>query len=296
MKNNRLFGIIYLLLSNDTIKAKDLAKYFEVSTRTIYRDIKTLSKFNIPVYMSKGKKGGISLLDNFKFDKTLLTDKEQNQILFSLQGINKLNISNDDLLTKMKSIFSKNAETWFDVDFSVWGNSIEYQQSFEIIKTAIITQKVIKFDYFNSYGTYTKREVDPLKLYFKYNSWYLYSFDRDKKDNRLFKITRIKKVTLTNQQFEKCYPKEPKVVKKPPQLIKIVLKIHKDLSYRVYDEFEQTSITKLENGDFMISLELPLNDWVYGYILSFGEHVKVIEPTYLKDQIIDKLKKSLDNY
>ncbi|MEI3402409.1 MAG: HTH domain-containing protein [Clostridia bacterium] len=82
MKTNRLFGIIYLLLSKNTMTAKELAEYFEVSTRTIYRDIELLSELNIPIYMSKGKNGGISLLENYKFDKSLLTNEEQNQILF----------------------------------------------------------------------------------------------------------------------------------------------------------------------------------------------------------------------
>ncbi len=68
--------------------AKELSEYFEVSTRTIYRDIELLSELNIPIYMSKGKNGGIFLLENYKFDKSLLTNEEQNQILFSLQGIN----------------------------------------------------------------------------------------------------------------------------------------------------------------------------------------------------------------
>lgn len=296
MKNNRLFGIVYLLLSNNTVTAKSLAQYFEVSVRTIYRDIETLSELNIPIYMHKGKNGGISLLDNYKFDKTLLTDKEQNQILFSLQGINKLNISDDSLLKKMKTIFSKNDENWFEVDFSVWGNSNIYKKNFEIIKTAIINKNVIKFDYFSSYGSCTNREVEPLKLYFKYNSWYLYSFDRHKKDYRLFKIMRIKKVVLTNESFERVIIEESQILNDPPKIIKIVLKINKELSYRVYDEFEETNITKLENGDFIVSLELPLNDWVYGYILSFGEHIKVLEPTDIRDKIIDKLKKNLDNY
>ena len=104
MKNNRLFGIIYLLLSKETMTANELSEYFEVSTRTIYRDIETLSELNIPIYMSKGKNGGIHLLNNYKLDKTLLTDQEQNQILFSLQGVNKLQIDQDHIYEKLKTL------------------------------------------------------------------------------------------------------------------------------------------------------------------------------------------------
>lgn len=107
MKNNRLFGIIYILLSKKMITAKELADYFEVSTRTIYRDVETLSLLDIPIYMSKGKNGGISLLENYKFDKTLLTDDEQKSILFSLQEISGLNINDNSLYEKLKTVFNK---------------------------------------------------------------------------------------------------------------------------------------------------------------------------------------------
>lgn len=123
MKNNRLFGIIYLLLSNDSMTANELANYFEVSTRTIYRDIESLSELNIPIYMNKGKNGGICLLENYKFDKSLLTDEEQRQILFSLQGINKLQVNNDQIYQKMKNIFFKNDDNCFDCfNVSIWNN------------------------------------------------------------------------------------------------------------------------------------------------------------------------------
>ena len=105
MKNERLFGIIYILLSKGTVTAKELAEYFEVSTRTIYRDIDTLSSLHIPIYMSKGKNGGISLLDNYKLDKMLLTDDEQKDILFSIDGMNK--ITNNQLFYKIKTFFDK---------------------------------------------------------------------------------------------------------------------------------------------------------------------------------------------
>lgn len=294
MKNNRLFGIIYLLLSNDTMTAKTLANYFEVSIRTIYRDIEALSQLNIPIYMTKGKNGGISLLDNYKFDKFLLSDEEQNQILFSLQGINKLQIDTNKTYDKLKNIFSKNEDNWFEVDFSVWGKSDSHKQNFEIIKNAIINKNVIEFLYFNSYGKNTKRKVEPLKLLFKYNSWYLYGFDKEKQDYRLFKIMRIKQLKCLDDTFERIpvYLKLEEEIK----TIKLVLEIDKELAYRVYDEFEESAITKLDNGNFIVSVEYPFNDWIYGYILSFKDHIKVLEPEIVRNEIKNILEKSLKKY
>ncbi len=123
MKNNRLFGIIYILMLKKTVTAKELAERFEVSVRTIYRDIELLSSMNVPVYMTKGKNGGISLLDGYKLDKAMFTEEEQNQILFALQGFNKLSANDIAVFDKMKAVFDKDNKNWIDIDFTVWGKS-----------------------------------------------------------------------------------------------------------------------------------------------------------------------------
>lgn len=296
MKNNRLFGIIYLLLSKDKMTSKELADYFEVSVRTIYRDIETLSELNIPIYMSKGKNGGIKLLDNYKFDKTLLTEEEQREILFSLEGINKIQIDNKNIYDKLSNIFSNNDENWFEVDFSVWDNSNSHKKTFETIKKAIINKNVLKFSYFSSYGTNTLRKVEPLKLYFRYNSWYLCAFDIAKNDYRFFKLMRIKDLKTLDEKFERAININLHYEDKIPKLVKLILEIDKSLAYRVYDEFSEENIEILDNGNFKVTTEFPFNDWVYGYILSFGENIKVLEPLYIKEEIINRLKKSIENY
>lgn len=296
MKINRLFGIIYLLLDNDTMTAKELSEYFEVSTRTIYRDIESLSEINIPIYMSKGKNGGIRLLDHYKFDKSLLTDEEQNQILFSLQGIHQLQGNTNDIYEKLKNIFSKDDTSWFEVDFSVWGHSNVHKANFEIIKNSIINKTIIKFCYFNSYGKHSQRKVEPYKLCFKYNSWYLYGIDSDKNTERFFKLMRMKNVKATNESFEKTVPVPIKREEHAPKMIQLVLQIDKELSYRVYDEFDEADIQISENKDFIVTTEYPFTDWIYSYILSFGEHIKVLAPEMIKNEIINKLKNNLNQY
>ncbi len=295
MKQNRLFGIIYLLLSKNTMTAKELSEYFEVSTRTIYRDIELLSELNIPIYMSKGKNGGIFLLENYKFDKSLLTNEEQNQILFSLQGMNKLQIDHNNIYEKLRNMFSKEDESWFEVDFSTWNKSDTHNQVFNLIKDAILNKNVVEFSYFNSYGKTAKRKVEPLKLYFRYNSWYLYGFDQEKKDYRFFKLMRIKNFKTLSQNFERVADIDFDRKDQLPKMVKLVMEIDKCLAYRIYDEFDESEITELGNI-FLVKTKFPLNDWVYGYILSFGEHIKVLEPAFVKKEIIDKLNKSIDNY
>ena len=296
MQINRLFEIVYILLERKTITAKELAERFEESTRTIYRDIEILSQAKIPVYANKGNGGGIGLLEDYVLDKSMLSEEEQNQILFALQSMEK--ISNQDeknILEKMSSIFNKIKTNWIDVDFSDWGINGEQDQTFNLIRNAILKHNVIEFVYYNSYGEEKKRQAEPLQIYFKDKSWYLKAYCRLKQDYRLFKISRMKDIKLLNETFERELP-QIKENKFDYKTIQLELEISKDMSYRVYDEFKREDIIKNKNGDFIVKVEFPENDWVYGYILSFGENVKVLSPGYVKSIIKEKLQKSLKNY
>jgi len=296
MKSNRLFGILYLLLVKKRVTASELADYFEVSVRTIYRDIETLSSYEIPIYMSKGKNGGITLLETYTLDKILLTEKEQKEILFSVQAMDELNCNNNKLLDKMKAIFKNEEKNFIDVDFGIWENSLEHQQNFNTIKKAIIEKRKITFTYFNSYGEISDRNVEPLQLQFQYNSWYLLGYDTNKNDYRFFKLMRIDSIMLLEEQFSRTIPDKKIDFESLTNKTKITLEIKKELSYRVYDEFDTSSITKLENGDFIVQMEVPLNDWVYGYLLSFGENIKVISPEDVKRIVKEKVEKMIINY
>ena len=293
--NNRLFEIVYILLQKKKTTAKELADRFEVSTRTIYRDIETLSTANIPIYASKGKDGGIGLLDEYVLNKTILSEEEQNQILFALQGMKKVKGQDEkDILEKLSILFNKKINDWIKIDFSNWGN-IEEEQ-FDMIKSAILNKQLVQFTYYNSNGEESKRTVEPLQIWFKDKSWYLVSYCKLKQDYRIFKIARIKEVKMLQEHFERELPKEEENEKHNLKMIELELEINKAMTYRVYDEFESKEITKKQDGNFMIKVKYPENEWVYGYILSFGEHAKVLSPDYAKNIIKDKLQKTLKNY
>lgn len=296
MQINRLFEIVYILLEKRTITAKELADRFEVSTRTIYRDIDILSQANIPIYTTKGKTGGICILDDYVLNKSILSEEEQNQILFALQSMDKITNKNEkNILEKMSTIFNKSKTNWIEVDFSDWGTNGEIDNRFNIIKEAILKQKVLEFTYYNTYGQETKRKVEPLQIYFKDKAWYLKSYSIDKQDYRLFKISRMKDIQVIDETFER---EIPNIIEKKLDIktVTLELEISKEMSYRVYDEFKKEEITIKENGDFYVKVTYPENDWVYGNILSYGEYIKIISPQYVKDIIKNKLQKSLNNY
>ena len=293
--NNRLFEIVYILMQKKKTTAKELADRFEVSTRTIYRDIETLSTANIPIYASKGKDGGIGLLDEYVLNKTILSEEEQNQILFALQGMKKVKGQDEkDILEKLSILFNKKINDWIKIDFSNWGNIQE--ERFDIIKSAILNKQLVQFIYYNSNGEENNRIVEPLQIWFKDKSWYLISYCKLKEDYRIFKIARIKEIKILEEHFERELPKEEEKEKHNFKMIELELEINKAMTYRVYDEFESKEITKKEDGNFIIKVKYPENEWVYGYILSFGEYAKVLNPGYAKNIIKDKLQRTLKNY
>ncbi len=295
--NNRLFEIVYILMQKKKVTAKELADRFEVSTRTIYRDIERLSRANIPVYMAKGKEGGIGLLDEYVLNKTILSEEEQNQILFALQGMKKVRGKDEkDILEKLSIVFNKEINDWIRIDFSNWSKGNGQENRFELVKSAILKEKIIEFTYYNSNGEVSKRKVEPLQIWFKDKSWYLIAYCKMKQDYRIFKIARIKEIKILEEHFERELPKEKKEEKHNFKNILLELEISKEMTYRVYDEFENSEISKKEDGNFIVKVEYPENEWVYGYILSFGEHIKVLSPNSAKSIIKDKLEKTLKNY
>lgn len=298
MQINRLFEIVYILLDKKIITAKELAERFEVSVRTIYRDIDVLSQAGIPIYMSKGKGGGISLLDNFVLNKSLLSDNEQNEILAALQGLNAVHYPEvDNVIAKLGLLFDKEDYNWIDVDFSHWGET--NRNKFNLIKTAIINKRVISFDYSSSYGLSSSRRVEPIQLWFKDKTWYLKSYCLSKEDFRIFKLTRMKEVRVTDISFQKRPDRESSFDARRDENFRTVnFKLHldKSVAYRVYDEFNENCIRQNPDGSFEVTASYPESDWVYGYILSFGNAAKVIEPEYVRNIIIDRLEQTLKQY
>lgn len=297
MQINRLFEIVYTLLNKQSITAKELAEHFEVSTRTIYRDVEILSYSGIPIYMSKGRGGGISLLPNFVLNKTLLTEQEKNNLITSLKAMNSLNPENHQgVIQKLSSLFGKSPEDWVEVDFSTWSKSNKENHNFDLAKKATLEKRLLSFDYANAKGEKSMRTIEPLKLCFKNSAWYIYGYCLNKNDMRFFKLSRIKNISLLEEHFVRPVPQ--KVFQEQTDFydesVKLKLKISKEMSHRVFDEFE---IYKLQDdGSLIAEIDYPVGSWLNQYIFSFGCHCTVLEPEYLKQEIKEELEKTLKNY
>lgn len=300
MQINRLFEIIYILLDKKRVTAQELAEHFEVSPRTIYRDIEILSGAGVPVYMSKGKGGGISLLSEFVLNKAVITEKEKEEILSSLKAMGTVGLEEDTVLRKLNSLFgrleSSNTD-WIEVDFGAWSDGKREADLFQTLKRAIISRKVIQFSYASVKGQILERKVEPLRLCFKGEAWYLYGYCRERRDYRFFKLKRIRGLEETKEVFNRecieSVPDKQKNVYKA-KMVDLKLKIQREAAYRVYDEFEKYE--QLEEGSFLVEMKLPDNAWLMYYIFSFGRNVEVIEPVNIRNRVQTELKKMLEKY
>lgn len=301
MKINRLTEIIVTLLNKDIVTAKELADKFSVSTRTIYRDIEELSLSGIPVYMTKGKNGGISLLEEYSVNKAILSAKDKQSLIVALKMLEATNYPEiNSVINKIGFMLNKEElSNWIDIDFSRWGSDFNENDKFNQIKMAILNNKAIKFSYINSYGNYSIRIIEPMKLIYKGQTWYLYGFCRLKKEARIFRITRIKDLVVKNENFIRRNIKDINTTPSKQMIENVVnlkLKFRKDVLYRIFDDFDQDKIIDNQDGTYDVSIKFPENEWLYGYILSFGNSVEVIEPKYIRDIVLNKMKETIKLY
>ena len=291
MHESRLFKIVYHLLNKGHATASELAEKLEVSVRTIYRDIEALSEAGIPVDAETGRSGGIYLMSDFVLGKAMLSEREKKELLAALQSLTVTgNTYPDSLLEKLTAIFSAPSESWFEVDFSQWGNETRDKQYFDLLKTAVIKKRCVKLHYVSTNAAFSERIIQPMKLLYKSRAWYLHAFCMERQAFRLFRLSRILDCELLDEGIE------------PPPLMecqdtatqeycKFVFLFSKDATYRVYDEFNPDFVQRPENGDLLVTVWMPYDEWVIGFLLSVGHLVEIIEPTALKDVIAERAKK-----
>jgi predicted DNA-binding transcriptional regulator YafY len=303
MKINRLLEITILLINRGSVTAKELAGRFEVSTRTIYRDIDVLSGAGVPVYTNKGNKGGICLMEDYALNKAIINEHESDSLMLALKTLQATKFPElDGILEKMGAVFKNAAQSdWVQIEFSPWGSGPNEDNKFLDIKAAILNQKIITFDYANSQGRKSSRSVEPIQLIFKAQAWYLWGFCKKRNEFRTFRISRIKRLTVTDSSFEKRKPSVPSmnadlVTSADIPHIRLTLRFHPEILYRVYDDFDEEMIRRNEDGTCDVTFDMQEENWLYSYILSFGDGVEVLEPWQVRGNIHDRLKKMTAYY
>lgn len=289
MQESRLFKIVYHLLDKGKATAVELAERFEVSVRTIYRDIDALSEAGVPVYTEAGRNGGIYLMKDFVLDQAVFSEEEKLEIFTALQSISAAqNTVSSETLQKLSAVFHYSADGWLEVDFSRWG--CEYDnEKFELLKSAVIRRKQVKIFYAGSGEAAGERIIQPLKLWYKSKAWYLKAFCTAKQDYRVFKLNRILDLEILQEGFSyREYPKQADIPEQTYQTIR--LRFPKEMAYRVYDEFDGTQVAREENGDLTVCARMPQDAWLTGLLLSFGTQAQVLEPASLREAVAQQAK------
>ena len=282
----RQFQMVYLLLEKGRMTAGELAQRLEVSQRTVLRDVDALSAAGVPVYTTQGTGGGVSLLPGYVLDRAAFTDEEQRQLLLALQSLPGQ--EGAQALTKLSALFRRGQEDWLQVNLSRWGAGEADNEKFRLLKRAILEQQALRFDYASSYGSIRPRRVLPARLVFKGQGWYLQAFDEEREDYRTFRLSRILSPEPAGEVFHRrLEPPDVEFSGDIPPLFRVEAKLRfaPHMAYRVYDEFGQDCVAPQPDGSLLVEAVFPEDQWLYGYLLSFGTGVEVLSPALLRRRL-----------
>lgn len=299
MKIDRLIGIITLLLQNNKLTAPELAERFEVSRRTINRDIEELCKAGIPVVTTQGASGGIAIMDSYKIDKTLFTDTELRAIFAGLSSLDS--VSEDNKYQNIIEKFSASKDDAFHSNHIFIDLSSHYKNSLspkiELLQISIENRNIISFVYFNKTGK-RKVELEPYLIVFQWSSWYVLGVDCNEDVFKLYKLNRISEMKKSNSTFKlREIPKETLNFNSYfSDDIQAVILFDRSEAYRLIEEYGFDSFTETDNGFLRFSFPFTNQDYLINWVLSFGDKAEIIEPEELRLIIREKLENTLYKY
>jgi len=306
MRLDRLLAIVILLLNKDKITARELADKFEITVRTVYRDIDALSLAGIPIISYPGNNGGFGIMENYKLDHQLLSLSDMRSMLSALKGLNATFADNkiDAVIEKIKNLIPKDQkekvlQQQIAFDILPWGYSEKQRAKLQIINEAIAQNKQIQLIYRNPNGEKNTRTVDPYTLLFKGYSWYLFAFCHLRKDFRLFRLSRIDDPQILDQVFirkQTSYQDVFKAEHQHPKFVHLVLKFSLKARTLVEDYFDEENIQFEADGALMVTVDFPDGEWIYAMILGYGDHVEVLEPPHIRTLIQNKAQKIIEKY
>lgn len=298
VKIDRLIGIISILLQKEKVTAPYLAEKFEVSRRTINRDVENLCKAGIPIITEQGKNGGISIAEGYKVDKTLFTSGEIQAILSGLKSLDSVSGSNRYQLLMDKLSCGSNdyvgASGPVVINLSSWYQS-SLPPKFELIKDAIERKKKIEFHYYGPGGDNT-RLLEPCLLIFEWSSWYVWGYCLLRDDFRMFKLNRMDQIRCTNEDCEKreipLYHMDPRKVSWTNG-VEVTAEFDKSMKWRLIEEFGINSFIENADGRLLINIGWSDQESLFSWLLGFRDCVRIIEPVeYQKDflNLLERIK------
>ena len=289
MKIDRLIGILSILLQEEKTTAPELAERFEVSRRTINRDIEDLCKAGIPIRTAQGTGGGISIMDGYCIDRTILTSKDMQMILAGLRGLDSVSGKRyyGQLMEKIQtgsSEFISGRDSML-IDLSSWYKG-SLAPKIEVIQNAIENRHIIQFMYYAPSGE-SNRRVEPYYLVFRWSSWYVWGWCLERKDYRLFKLNRMDCVIETDRGFLRRDVPMPDLSNEKifPGGIKVKALFTPNMKWRLVEEFGANCFTETDDGRLLFSADYTDMENLVTWLMTFGAKVEVLEPEEVRDII-----------
>jgi len=297
MKIDRLVSIIMILLDKERTGAQELADMFEVSPRTIYRDIDTINMAGIPVRSIPGVSGGFEIMPNYKIDKKFFSTADLSAILMGLSNLSAV-MRGDELvnaLAKVKSFIPADREKEIEfktnqihIDLSPWIGNRNIQAYLKIIKAALQESRLLSFEYADRYGNKTARTAEPYQLILKSSHWYCQGYCRKRNDFRLFKLSRISNLKMQGEAFT------PRDYQKPildfseileTMQIKIKIRIHKSIIDKVLDYCAYEHFSSDGDEYYIVNFPFIENDYYYNILFSFGDKCECLKPLHIRSEM-----------
>jgi predicted DNA-binding transcriptional regulator YafY len=269
----------------------------------VYRDLETIHSAGIPVVSQAGHRGGVGILDTFRIDRQVLTFDDIVSLVSTLRGVNGA-LENRELDTAVEKIANllprrgdealKRLGDRIVIDVLPLGCSKRQKDCLQAVHRGVMEQRVIRFDYGNNRGERTSRTVEPMTLVLKGTVWYLFAFCRTRGDYRLFRLSRMSPPFVSDESFERREKKFGELFPEdspPPRCAALKLRFSPEARVRVEDFFDPGAIRTDDAGRLLVDVTFPEDEWVYGFLLGFGEHLEVLAPDRIRGLLRDKAKK-----
>ncbi|ANY66623.1 DNA-binding protein [Paenibacillus sp. BIHB 4019] len=300
-KVERLISIIMILLKKEVVSTKEFSQLFNVSKRTILRDMETLSLSNIPIYSVIGVKGGYGIMDEYKVDKRLLSSSDLQNILIALGGLEQIFLTEEveRTIKKIEAMVSPlSLNRTIQLSFYDWEGRSEILETLKTCQESILKKRLVSFDYTDKDGAATNRVVEPYELHFSESSWYLKGFCLHRQGYRTFKLSRIDPITMDERAFHPRddWSEQRNEASYVPQFVTIKARISPSIKDQIIERYGRRSIEGHRSGFLLATLYVPQNPMGFQLLASFGTHLKVVEPKTYVEEFRNYLYQMMENY
>ncbi|MFD1885834.1 helix-turn-helix transcriptional regulator [Paenibacillus wenxiniae] len=309
MKIYRLLAITMMLLNRKRISARELSERFEISLRTVYRDVETITQAGIPILSHAGANGGYEIMDQYRLDRQFLSLEELQSIMIGLKGVS-VGVGEQEigvLLDKVGALIAKSEHNMLTelnnqliIDPNPWCSTTD-KDKLHSIRNATRQRQLLRFVYTDSYSNVSTRTVEPMTIVMKGFSWYLHAFCLLRQEYRIFRLSRMKELDVLPALFTRR--PEPVLTlgyeqhnKTSSPYVRLVLQLQPDARAQAEDYFGAEQIVTQSDGTLLITSQQPEGVWLYHMLLSYGPSLRIVAPIRIADIVKQKARQIVELY